>query len=319
MFASTNTRCDSQDVANVVETLRKGWLAPGSKATELENEVAKRCGKQYGLMANTPKSALMLACIACEIGQSVDVLVPAIAPKYHIDILNQLHATIHYADINPGDWTICMDSVPADVSVILVSNMLSIPQKFDNSKYTVIEDHGPNMAVSEGSDISIVSFDEICGLALFKDQSKYNEALGCRDWGRVGDNDEDVKKRYDGWVLGKNVKYDNKFVFAHIGFNFKSCEMSATLALRRLNECRDLQALDVKGKQAGNGRYVIIETENCTDLISRLAKQNVAAFTLSMRGMVLAEGSWQNAAEIFAKSVVVLRDGEKDDAILAEF
>ena len=68
MFASLDKRCAAADVADIVETLKTGWLAPGKKASALELETAQKCGKAFGLLVNSHKSAVFLSCIACHIG-----------------------------------------------------------------------------------------------------------------------------------------------------------------------------------------------------------------------------------------------------------
>lgn len=310
MFSVSSKRCNPEEISVAVATLRNGWLAPGQKALALESETAQRCGKKFGLLVNSHKSALMLSCIACGVGQGVDVLVPSLLPKYHLDILHELQATIHILDIAADTLTLSIESIPPSVSIVLLSNLLSIERKFDSLKdITVIEDLGANV-VNTGSSVSIVSFDGLCSVAVFESQDVYNRALGCRDWGRVGDNDEDVNKRYDGWVLGKNVKYDNKFVYGHLGFNLKSCEIGAALALKRLQETPETVSCDPeteKVKVAKNGYTLIVDADDKQALMKKLGDEGFTATTLECRGFVVPEGDFPNGRRVLERSVTVVR------------
>ena len=312
MFASLDKRCAAADVADIVETLKTGWLAPGKKASALELETAQKCGKAFGLLVNSHKSAVFLACIACRIGEGVNVLVPSVAPKFHLEILRELGATVHFVDIDSETLTLSANSVPEGTSVILLSNLLSVARDFELKDVVVIEDLGADV-VATNSNISIVSFDGLCSVAAFDSQEVYNRALGCRDWGRVGDNDEDVNKRYDGWVLGKNVKYDNKFVYGHLGFNLKSCEMSAGLALRRLRDAPArvdvAKEIEERGNAhvARNGHSVVVESQNKSALVEKIVGAGFVAKTLDEMGFVVADGEFPVGKRLLEKGVVVMK------------
>jgi hypothetical protein len=102
------------------------------------------------------------------------------------------------------------------------------------SQIVHIDDCGYNLFQSN-SFASIVSFEHLCSIIVTDDQNFKDTVIRYRDWGRVGSQDEAMELRYQNWTI-KDVKYDWKFVFNEIGFNFKSSEISAVLALQKFNK-----------------------------------------------------------------------------------
>jgi hypothetical protein len=301
MFARpADSRCSAEDVASVVATLHAGWLAPGDKSAELERTVAAKCSKRFGLVVNSHKSALFLACLSLGIGPGTEVVVPALAPSFHLEMLRLLKAPIRHVDIDLATL-----SVPADVrGTVLTGNLLAIPDRFAGARDTIIEDLGSNIVSTSGSAAAVLSFDNLCGIALFDDEQLYTAALSCRDWGRVGGQDEAMGQRYDArWVLGKNVLYDTKFVYARLGFNFRSCEMSAVLALRTLGDTPE--AID---GPAGTADEKV--SRNGYTLFVRRGRAGVGK-TFRELDFALAKVEGQqfiNAEDVFEHVVVVLTD-----------
>nr|NQU92160.1 DegT/DnrJ/EryC1/StrS family aminotransferase [Bacteroidota bacterium] len=90
------------------------------------------------------------------------------------------------------------------------------------------------------SDISICSFYAShhittagSGGMLCTDNDKFlARAIAYRDWGRFGDDNEDVGERFNLEVDG--IPYDRKFVYSVVGYNFKPTEVQAAFGLAQL-------------------------------------------------------------------------------------
>ena len=219
MFESSNLICGEKEISDVSACLKAGWLAPGSKASQLEKELAEYSGFGWGLMVNSRKSALFLASIACGVKKDQNILVSPNAKDFIKAIIEQ---------INAKEVT---DSTQQYDAVYSCEGDVDLSKLGDLSDKIIIEDFGLNVKKSyEKSTAAIVTFANLCSVILFKNEKDYQSAIKMRDWGRAGTQDEDIKGRYADFVLA-NVRYDWKFVFNELGFNFKSCEMSATLAL----------------------------------------------------------------------------------------
>jgi CDP-6-deoxy-D-xylo-4-hexulose-3-dehydrase len=63
------------------------------------------------------------------------------------------------------------------------------------------------------------------GMVMFNTEEHKKRALMFRDWGRIGNNTEDMSERFGHSVDG--IPYDFKFLYGVLGYNFKSTEMNA--------------------------------------------------------------------------------------------
>merc|ERR1712232_1176454 len=74
--------------------------------------------------------------------------------------------------------------------------------------------------------------------------------LQFRDWGRIGNNSEDMSERFGYNVDG--IDYDFKFLYSVLGYNMKACEMSAAFGLAQLKKLPKFQAI----RKRNISRYV---------------------------------------------------------------
>merc|ERR1712039_265216 len=84
----------------------------------------------------------------------------------------------------------------------------------------------------------------------FNDPKLRDTALMMRDWGRIGNNTEDMTERFGHKVDG--IEYDFKFLYGHGGYNMKACEMNAAFGLAQLEKLDKFQAI----RKANINRYV---------------------------------------------------------------
>lgn len=96
------------------------------------------------------------------------------------------------------------------------------------------------MCDSTYSDIAITSFYAshvitACGsggMVMFNDEKLLKIATMYRDWGRIGDNTESMDERFNHEVDG--IRYDYKFLYGVLGYNFKSSEVNAAFGLTQM-------------------------------------------------------------------------------------
>lgn len=321
MFTSISPRCSNQEINDVVSVLRKGWLAPGENASILEKETSRKCGKKSGVLVNSKASALLISFLSAGIHQGVHVLTPALTDTSIIAILKQIGAIIDFYDVSLDNFTLTPEELPnlitKEINYVIISNPLGTHYDYSAIKQSksivIIEDLYFSLVENPSTDISILTFDQICSIALFANDQTAESALCMRDWGRVGTQNEDINARYDNYTLD-GVKYDYKFVYGHLGFNFKSCEMSATLALRRFENCKekvtDFQNLksdfpdQEKSKSiliSENGYCMLVKREqNKDEIAARLSAIQVSAHTMFSSDLVLADGEqFKNAKDLF--------------------
>jgi hypothetical protein len=109
-------------------------------------------------------------------------------------------------------------------------------------------------------------------------------------------------------VLGKNVLYDTKFVYARLGFNFRSCEMSAVLALRTLGDTPE--AIDGPAGTADEK----VSRNGYTLFVRRVPPRVGKTFRELDFALAKVEGQqFPNAEDVFEHVVVVLTDRRRVD------
>jgi len=160
-----------------------------------------------------------------------------------------------------------MEKVTKDTKVIMVPNLIgnktdwkTLRERVDKDFPGVIlfEDSADTMTNTPYSDISITSFyashlitaGGTGGMVMFNSDEYLKRATMLRDWGRVGNNTEDVDVRFAHNVDG--IPYDFKFLYGGLGYNFKSSEMNAAFGLVQLAKIEKFKSI----RRANIERYV---------------------------------------------------------------
>lgn len=161
---------------------------------------------------------------------------------------------------------------------------------------------------------------------MFNDVSLKNMALTYRDWGRVGNNTEDVSERFAHEVDG--IEYDFKFLYSHVGYNMKACEMNAAFglaqlekldrfkAIRRRNVCRYVEQL-----QAASTRYVLPAKHAEMDWLAfplmhpdrkgalRFLESNDVQIRVTFAGNITRHPAYRHYLQVFPEADRVMAEG----------
>merc|ERR1711904_59899 len=122
----------------------------------------------------------------------------------------------------------------------------------------LFEDSCDTITYTPESDVSVISFyashiitaGGLGGCIMYNDAKLRDTALMFRDWGRIGNNSEDVSERFAHSVDG--IEYDFKFLYGCQGFNMKACEMNAAFGLAQFAKLDHFRAL----RKRNINRYV---------------------------------------------------------------
>jgi dTDP-4-amino-4,6-dideoxygalactose transaminase len=98
---------DEEDIAEVVATLRSGWITTGKRVHEFEAAFAERVGARHAIALNSGTSALHLALEAADIGHGDEVIVPDVTFTATAEVVRYLDATPVLVDVTPG--SLCID------------------------------------------------------------------------------------------------------------------------------------------------------------------------------------------------------------------
>jgi dTDP-4-amino-4,6-dideoxygalactose transaminase len=131
-----------EEIAEVVDTLRSGWITTGPKTKELERLVAERCNtsKAVCLNSNTACSELTLRLLGIGVGD--EVIVPAYTYTASASVVEHVGAKLVLVDCESGKFTMDYDKLEVAITektkVIVPVDLFGIPCDYDRI-YDIVE------------------------------------------------------------------------------------------------------------------------------------------------------------------------------------
>jgi CDP-6-deoxy-D-xylo-4-hexulose-3-dehydrase len=246
-----------EEIKAVEECLRDGWIAGfGPRSVNFEELVAKYFGKKYGVFVNSGSSACLLALASLQLPKGSEVITPACTFSTTVAPMVQLGLKPIFCDVGLNTYVPSVQDVIALINentrVIMIPNLIgnkpdwkSIRQhliSINREDIILIEDSADTMTYTEETDISTTSFyashvitaGGSGGMVMFNSENFRDVSLQFRDWGRIGNNAEEVDQRFNHQVDG--IPYDFKFLYGVLGYNFKSSEMNAAFGLVQMEK-----------------------------------------------------------------------------------
>eukprot|EP00163_Fabomonas_tropica_P020808 TRINITY_DN3670_c0_g1_i1.p1 TRINITY_DN3670_c0_g1~~TRINITY_DN3670_c0_g1_i1.p1 ORF type:complete len:313 (-),score=103.45 TRINITY_DN3670_c0_g1_i1:660-1598(-) len=279
-----------EEIEAVTQCLKDGWLAPGPRTAEFEEKISSRFGKKFGLMVNSGSSANIVALKIAGVDEGVEVVTPALTFSTTVAPLVQMRAKIVFCDVIPDRYVPSVDQVMEVVTdntkVIYIPNLVGnnidwteLRKRIAGRDIVLIEDSADTIVHTEATDISTTSFyaSHVItaggggGMVMMNTKEHLDLALQYRDWGRIGNNSEDVSERFGHDVDG--IKYDFKFLYGVLGYNFKSTEMNAAFGLVQIGKLKKFE----EKRRALVDRY--IENLKGTEFITPDDSQRVCLYT----------------------------------------
>jgi CDP-6-deoxy-D-xylo-4-hexulose-3-dehydrase len=272
------------EIQAVVDCLNDGWLAGfGPRTIEFEEKIAKQFGKKYGLFVNSGSSAILLGLCALDLKPGDEVITAACTFSTTISPLIQCGLKPVFCDVEIGTYVPNVEQVCSLITdktkLIILPNLIgSKPDWKEIRKRTNIplfEDSADTVTETIETDISITSFyashlitaGGSGGMVMFNDENLLKRATMFRDWGRIGDNSEDVNSRFEYKIDG--IPYDYKFLYGAIGYNMKSSEMNAAFGLVQLSRIDE-----IKSKRKAVFQRYIENLKDVNDLVLPIVKEN---------------------------------------------
>jgi CDP-6-deoxy-D-xylo-4-hexulose-3-dehydrase len=245
------------EIKAVEECLRDGWIAGfGPRSIKFEEVVAKYFGKKYGVFVNSGSSACLLALASLQLPKGSEVITPACTFSTTVAPMVQLGLKPIFCDVGLNTYVPSVQDVITLINentrVIMIPNLIGnkpdwkgIRQhliSINREDIILIEDSADTMTYTEETDISTTSFyashvitaGGSGGMVMFNNEKFRDVSLQFRDWGRIGNNAEEVDQRFNHQVDG--IPYDFKFLYGVLGYNFKSSEMNAAFGLVQMEK-----------------------------------------------------------------------------------
>ena len=268
-----------EEIKAVEECLRDGWLAGfGPRSVEFEEKIAKEFGKKYGVFVNSGSSACLLALAALDLPKGSKIITPALTFSTTLAPIIQLGYQPIFVDSNltsyVPDVEDILQEVTPEVKAIMVPNLIGNKpdwsllkaglELIDRTDIVIIEDSADTVTHTKDTDVSTTSFyashvitaGGMGGMVMFNDKKYVKRALMFRDWGRIGDNSENMDERFAHDIDG--LPYDYKFLYGVLGYNMKCSEMSAAFGLVQLERFQTFKDI----RRANIERYL----ENLKDV-----------------------------------------------------
>jgi CDP-4-dehydro-6-deoxyglucose reductase, E1 len=244
-----------EEIKAVEACLRDGWLAGfGPRSIEFEEKIAKRFGKKYGVFVNSGSSACLLAIAALDLPKGCKIITPACTFSTTLAPIIQLGFIPLFCDVGLKSYVPNIKDIIAlitdDVKAIMVPNLIGNKpdwkllknelKRINREDIIVIEDSADTVTYTEETDVSTTSFyaSHVItaggqgGMVMFNDKKHVQRSLQYRDWGRMGDDSENMDDRFNHKVDG--IPYDHKFLYGVLGYNMKCSEMNAAFGLVQL-------------------------------------------------------------------------------------
>ena len=337
-----------KEIKAVEESLRAGWLAGfGPRTIEFEEKIAKEFGKKFGVFVNSGSSACLLALAALDLRKGSKIITPALTFSTTLAPIIQLGFIPIFIDSNLTSYVPTvediLDAITEDTKAIMVPNLIGNKpdwallkaglELMGRQDIYVIEDSADTVTYTKDSDVSTTSFyashvitaGGMGGMVMFNDEKHVKKALQYRDWGRIGDNSEDMSDRFAHDVDG--IPYDYKFLYGVLGYNMKCSEMSAAFGLvqlerfqtfkqkRRDNIERYLENLkDVKeillpdDSIKPNWLAIPLQTERRLELLNYLEDNNIQT-RVTFAGNVTRHPIYREYLQDFKNADLVMKNG----------
>lgn len=93
-------------IAEVVDTLRSGWLTTGPKVKQFEADFATYVGAQHAIALSSATAALHVALVARDIGPGDEVITTPLTFCSTAHVIEHTGATVVLADVNPHDYNV---------------------------------------------------------------------------------------------------------------------------------------------------------------------------------------------------------------------
>ncbi|WP_074016671.1 DegT/DnrJ/EryC1/StrS family aminotransferase [Fusobacterium massiliense] len=95
-----------REIAEVVDTLRSGWITTGPKTKKFEDEIAKYCGTKKAVALNSATAAMELALRLFDIGKGDEVITSAYTYTASASVIYHCGAKIILADTKKNGFNI---------------------------------------------------------------------------------------------------------------------------------------------------------------------------------------------------------------------
>lgn len=148
-----------EEIKEVTEVLKSGWITTGPKTKELERKIAEFCHTDRAVALNSATACMEMALRLFEIGPGDEVIVPAYTYTASASVVAHVGATLKLVDVGADSYHIDYDKLEELITdktkAIIPVDIAGVMVDYDRIRDVVMDKKG-----------------------LFKPQGKLQEALG---------------------------------------------------------------------------------------------------------------------------------------------
>ncbi len=254
-----------EEINSVVKVLKTSTQM-GINVKNFERKISNLFSKKHGIMVNSGSSALFLAIKIFNFKKNSNVITPVFTFGTTVAAILENKLIPNFVDIRKDTYCIDENKIEKQINsktvAICVPNLIGnlpnweqIKSIAKKNKLFIIEDSADTLGAKINnkysghfSDVSITSFygSHIIncagngGMLCTSDKKLADDARIYRSWGRSSSlfkNSEDINKRLNYKLDG--IRYDAKFIFEKIGYNFEPSEIGAAFGLVQLKKLKE--------------------------------------------------------------------------------
>lgn len=124
-----------KEIAEVVDTLKSGWITTGPKTKELEKEMAKICGTEKTVCLNSQTAAAEMTLRLLGVGKGDDVITSAYTYTATASVVKHVGANLVLVDTQKDstemDYDMLESAITENTKVIIPVDLAGIPCDYD--------------------------------------------------------------------------------------------------------------------------------------------------------------------------------------------
>ena len=247
---------DGNEKQYLIECIETGWISSeGPFVKQLEEQLADRVGRKYGIAVSNGSVALDAAVAALKIGQGDEVILPTFTIISCAAAIVRAGATPVVVDCDPKTWNMDINQVEAKITdrtkAIMVVHIYGLPVDMEPiltlaNKYglTIIEDAAEVQGQTYKSR-PCGSFGDISTFSFYP-----NKHITTGEGGMLVTDDEQLAERCRSL---RNLCFQphKRFVHEELGWNFRMSNVQAAIGVAQLER---LDRFVDQKRQMGN-RY----------------------------------------------------------------
>lgn len=105
-----------EEIKEVVDTLKSGWIGTGPKVARFENLIAEYTGAKYAIALNSATAGMHLSLIACGIKPGDEVITTPMTFAATANVVEHIGATPVFADINISSMNIDPEKIEQKIT-----------------------------------------------------------------------------------------------------------------------------------------------------------------------------------------------------------